>query len=111
MSKTTLVGVVGGILIAIKVFLEGNTITFSSDNIKDTTSLVLFASGVAVVIFALLRNRVLTGYAAMVGFTIALLDIVEMVRSSDVDITAQLVVLVVGVILALMASSIGKALE
>ena len=108
MSKTTLTGLVGGILIALTVFLEGNTITFSWDEIKDTTSLVLFASGVAVIVFSLGRNRVLTGYSAMVGFTVALIWVVDMIRASDIDITAKLTVLVVGVILALMASSVGK---
>jgi hypothetical protein len=108
MSKTTLVGLVGGILIAVTVFLHGNTITFSWDEIKDTQSLVLFGSGVAVIAFALLRNRVLTGYAAMISFTIALIWVVDMLRSSSFDITARLIVLVVGVIFALMASSAGK---
>ena len=108
MSKTTLTGLVGGILIAVTVFLNGNTITFSWDEIKDTTSLVLFASGVAVIAFALLRNRVMTGYAAMVAFTVALIWVVDDLRGDGLDITARLIVLVVGVILALMASSVGK---
>jgi hypothetical protein len=110
MSKTTLTGLVGGILIAVTVFLNGNTITFSWDEIKDTPSLVLFVAGVAVIAFALLRNRVMTGYAAMVGFTIALIWVVDDLRGDGLDITAKLVVLVVGVILALMASSVGKKL-
>lgn len=108
MSKTTLTGLVGGILIAVTVFLSGNTITFSWDEIKDTQSLVLFAAGVAVIAFALVRNRVLTGYAAMAAFTIALIWVVDMLRADTFEITARLVVLVVGVILALMASSVGK---
>jgi hypothetical protein len=108
MSRSALLGLIGGILIAVTVFLSGNTITFSGDKIKDTTSLVLFASGVAVIAFALMRNRVLVGYSAMVAFSVALIWVVDELRSDSIDVTAQLVVLVVGVIFALMGASTSK---
>lgn len=104
MSRNSALGVVGGVLIAITIFLEGNTITFSADAWKGTTALVLLAAGIAVIIFSLGGNRVATGYAATVAGTIALIQVVDLVRDKDFDFSARLIVLVIGVILAFIAA-------
>jgi cytochrome c oxidase subunit IV len=104
MRSNSVLGVIGGIMIAVTVFLSGNTITFESEAWSDTTALVLLAAGIAVVIFSLAGNRIATGYAAMVAGTIALIEVVDLIRNGDAEFSARLIVLVLGVIFALVAS-------
>ena len=104
MNRNSTLGVLGGILIAVTVFLEGNTITFSSSAWKETTALVLLAAGIAVIVFALGGNRVGMSYAAAVAGTIALIQVVDLLRADSIEFSARLIVLVIGVILAFVAS-------
>ena len=104
MRSKMFLGVIGGILIALAVFLTGTTITFSGAAIKETVPLILFIAALAVIAFSLMSNRTATGYAAMVAATIALIQLVEMVRGGSIDFSVRLVVLLVGVVLALIAS-------
>jgi hypothetical protein len=104
MRSNSLLGVIGGVLIAVTVFLSGNTITFTSDAWNGTTALVLLVAGIAVIAFSLMGSRVGTGYAAMVAGTIALIEVVQLVREGNPDFSVRLIVLVVGVLLALAAS-------
>lgn len=104
MRSNTLLGVIGGILIAVSVFLTGNTITFTADAIKPTVWLVLFVAALAVIVFSLMGNRLATGYAAMVAATIALIALVDLLRSENIEISVKLIVLLVGVVLALVSS-------
>ena len=107
MRNSSLLGVIGGVLIAVTVFLTGNTITFTSSAWRDTTAFVLLLAGIAVIIFSLAGNRIGTGYAAMVAGTIALIEVVDMIRHNDVNFSVRLILLVVGVILA-FAASVGR---
>jgi cytochrome c oxidase subunit IV len=91
-------------LIAVTVFLTGNTITFTASAWKDTTAFVLLVAGIAVIIFSLLGNRIATGYAAMVAGTIALIEVVDLIREHNLDFSVRLILLVVGVLLAFIAS-------
>ncbi len=104
MRRSSVLGVIGGILIAVTVFLSGNTITFTSSAWKDTTAFVLLAAGIAVIIFSLGGNRIGTGYAAMVAGTIALIEVVDLIRDSNLDFSVRLILLVVGVLLAFAAA-------
>lgn len=104
MGSNRILGTIGGILIAVSVFLTGNTITFTGDAIKPTVALVLFIAGLAVIAFSLMANRLATGYAAMVAATIALIAFVDLLRSDNIEISVKLIVLLVGVALALVAS-------
>ncbi len=104
MTRNSTLGIVGGILIAVTVFLSGNTITFTSAAWKDTTALVLLAAGIAVIIFSAAGNRIGTGYAAMVAGTIALIQVVDLLRDGNLDFSVRLIVLVVGVLLAFVAA-------
>ena len=107
MSRNSTLGLIGGILIAVTVFLSGNTITFSGDALKATESIVLFVAGIAVIAFSLGGNREGASYAATVAGTLALIQVIELLRSSSISIDVRLVVLVVGVVLAFV-SSVGK---
>lgn len=104
MKNNTVLGVIGGALIAISVFLTGNTIKFSGAAIKETEPLILFIAAIAIIVLSLMSNRVATGYAAMVATTIVVIWLVDMIRNDAFDLTVRLVLLVVGVILALVAS-------
>ncbi len=104
MRSNTFLGVIGGICIVIAVFLTGNSITFSGDAIKTTAPLILFIAGLAVIAFSLTSNRLAVGYAAVVAGTIALIQLVDMLRSDSISFSVRLIVLLVGVALALFSS-------
>jgi type III secretory pathway component EscS len=104
MRSKTFLGVIGGICIAVAVFLTGNTITFSGAAIKETVPLILFIAAIAVIVFSLMSNGVAIGYAAMVAATIALIQLVDMFRSDSINFSVRLILLLVGVALALFAS-------
>lgn len=97
-------GIIGGACIAVSVFLTGNTITFSGSAIKATVPLILFIAALAVIAFSVVGNRLATGYAAMVAATIALIAVVDLLRSDSIELSVRLILLLVGVILALLAS-------
>ncbi|WP_291378499.1 hypothetical protein [Demequina sp.] len=104
MKSNTVLGVIGGILIAIAVFLTGDTIKFSGEAIKDTMSFILFIAALAIIAFSVMNSRTLTSYAAIVAATIVLIWFVELVRNDALDFSVRLILLLVGVVLALFAS-------
>ncbi|HZJ40465.1 MAG TPA: hypothetical protein VFD20_05915 [Demequina sp.] len=104
MKGNSVLGIIGGILIALSVFLTGNTFTFSGAAIKETVPLILFIAALAVIAFSVMKNRTATGYAAMVAVTIALIQLVDMLRNGSFELSVRLALLVVGVILALISS-------
>lgn len=104
MGSNKFLGVIGGILIAVSVFLTGNTITFTGDAISQTSPLILFIAGLAVIVFSLMAHRTATGYAAMVAATIALISLVNLIRYDHFEFSVRIIVLLVGVVLALGAS-------
>lgn len=107
MSRNIL-GVIGGVLIALSVFFSGDTATFSSGALSDTFSLVLFLAGVAVIVFLLLRNRTWAAYSAIAATTLALIVVIDMLRAGSLDLAIGFILLVVGVILALFATVTGS---
>ncbi len=107
MSRNNTMGVVGGLLIILASFLVGSGFDFNSSTLDDTTTLVLFIAGLGVVVFLLMSRHNLATYAAVAAATIALIWIIEMFRADAVDLTVKLVVLIVGVVLALLAT-VGK---
>lgn len=108
MRSNKVLGIIGGALIAVSVFLTGNTITFSGSALKATEPLILFIAAIAIIVLSVIGNRVATGYAAMVATTIALIWLVDMIRNDAFELSVRLVLLLVGVVLALIAS-VGRA--
>ncbi len=104
MRSNSILGVIGGILIVVAVFLTGSTITFSGDAITETVPLILFIAGLAVIAFSLMGNRLATGYASMVAGTIALIWLVTLLRSDNIEVSVKLIVLLIGVVLAFVSS-------
>lgn len=101
-------GIVGGVLIAIAALLTGTGFNFSTDALKDTMSLVLFLVGLGVAILLMVGSRVHASYCAVAATTIAVIYIIDMLRGSGLDLSVKLVLLVIGVILALMATLSNK---
>ena len=104
MKSNTVLGVIGGILIALSVFLTGTTFSFSGAAIKATVPLILFIAALAIIALSLMKTRVAASYAAIVAATIALIQLVDMLRDGSLDFSVKLVLLVVGVALALYSS-------
>ena len=104
MSKNSMLGVIGGALIAISVFLSGDTATFNAGALSGGEAIVLFVAGILVIIFMIMGNRTWAAYAAIAATTLLIVQIVD----GGLSITVGFIILVVGVILALIASVIGK---
>jgi hypothetical protein len=97
-------GIIGGILIAISALLVGTGFDFATDGLGHPTTLVLFAAGLGVIFFLLAGKMPWAIYSTIAAATIALIWILGIIMDSA-DITLQLVLLVIGVILALLATT------
>jgi drug/metabolite transporter (DMT)-like permease len=104
MTKRTYWGLFGGSLIMLEVFLTGNGLNFDSKALNTTGNLLLFIAGLGVVAFARLGRRTLVAYSAIAATTLGLVIVIDMLRAGTLDLTVKLVALVVGIVLALMAS-------
>ncbi len=103
-SNTRQIGIIGGILIAIAALLTGNEFDFSTDGLGHPLTLVLFAAGLGVIFFLLAGKMPWAIYSTIAAATIALIWILEVIMDGA-DITVRLVMLVIGVILALLATT------
>ncbi len=104
MSRNTMLGVIGGVLIAISVFFSGNSANFNLDKLSGGQNIVLFAAGVLVVIFMVIGNRTWAGFATIAATTILLVHVLD----GGFKLDLAFVLLTVGVILGLIASVFGK---
>ncbi len=108
MSKTSILGVLGGLLIAVSVFFSGDTATFNSSALSGTTELVLFIAGLAVIVFVLMGNKTWGAYSTVAATTIALIATINLLRGGDFGLEIGFIVLIVGVILAIIATITGR---
>lgn len=97
-------GIVGGVLIAISALLVGTGFDLSTDPLGSPLTLVLFAAGVGVVVFLLAGKMPWAIYSTIAAATIALIWILSVIMDGA-DVGLQLILLVLGVILALMATT------
>jgi hypothetical protein len=104
MSRNNLLGIIGGGLIVLAAFLTGDGFEFNSDALDSTMLLILAIAGAGVVVFLLINQPLLASYCAVAAMTIAVIDVVELVRADLLEFTVQLGALVLGVILALVAT-------
>ncbi len=104
MKKNNQLGVIGGVMIALAALLTGTGFDFSSSNLKDPMLLVLFASGVGVVVFILMGNWRWASHSTIAAATIALIWILSLFMNGGSDLSVRLVILVIGVILAWMVT-------
>lgn len=100
MSKNAILGIIGGVLIALSVFFSGDTATFNTSALSDAQSLVLFAAGLVVIIFLLLSSYRWASFGAIAATTIALIIVI----GGGAALSVGFIVLIVGVILALIAT-------
>jgi len=103
-SNTRQLGIVGGVLIAITALLTGNGLNFSTDGLGHPVPLVLFVAGLGVIFFLLTGKMTWAIYSTIAAATIALTLILGVIMDGA-DISLQLILLVIGVILALLATT------
>ena len=104
LTRRTYLGLTGGALIMLGVFLTGTAVNFDTKALNVTSGLLLFIAGLGVMVFARLGRRTLAAYFAVAATTLGLLMVVDLLRAGALDLTVKLVVIVVGIALALMAS-------
>ena len=104
LTRRTYLGLIGGALIMVAVFLTGTGVNFDTKALNVTSSLLLFIAGLGVFVFARLGRRTLAAYCAVAATTLGLLLVIELLRAGALDLTVKLVMLVAGIALALMAS-------
>ncbi len=103
-SNNRSLGIVGGVLIALAALMTGTGFALSTDGLGDPYSLVLFAAGVGLIVFLLLGKLNWAVYAVIAAATIALIEVLGLIMDSG-SVTLRLVILVVGVILGLLATT------
>ncbi len=97
-------GIIGGVLIALAALMTGSGFSISTSALGNAGTLVLFAAGIGVIVFLLTGNLNWAVYSAIAAATLALIEVLALVMD-NADVTLRLVVLVVGVILALLATT------
>lgn len=104
MSRNNLLGIIGGALIILAAFLTGTGFEFNSNALDSTIPLVLAIAGAGVIVFLLINQALLASYCGIAALTLGAVWVVDLVRASALEFSVQLAALVVGVILALIAT-------
>ncbi len=103
-SRNRQLGIIGGVLIALAALMTGTGFSLSTSGLGSAGTLVLFAAGIGVIVFLLSGKLNWAVYAAIAAATLALIEVLALVID-NAQVTLRLVVLVVGVILALLATT------
>lgn len=104
MSRNNVLGILGGGLIILAAFLTGTGFEFNSNALDSTMLLVLAIAGAAVVVFLLINQPLLASYGAVAALTLGVVMVVDLVRADALEFSVQLAALVLGIILALIAT-------
>ena len=104
MIQRIVLGILGGALIVLSVFMVGNSVELDSGALDSGAAWVVLSAGALVALFALVGVRTLMGFGAGAAAAVAAIAIVDAARADALGVTAQLVVLVVGALAALVAS-------
>lgn len=103
-SKNRQLGIIGGVLIALAALMTGKGFAISTSGLGTAGTLVLFAAGIGVIVFLLTGHLNWAVYSTVAAATLALIEVLALIMDSA-QVTLRLVVLVVGVILALLATT------
>jgi hypothetical protein len=104
MGRNSILGIIGGALIALSVFFTGDTASFNSGALSGGFNIVLFIAGLLVIVFLVLKNRVWASYATIAATTLLLVSLID----GGLSITLGAILLVVGVVLAIIATLVAK---
>ena len=104
MIQRMVLGILGGALIVLSVFMVGNSVELDSDALDGGAPWVVLSAGAAVALFALVGVRTLMAFGAGAAAAVAAIEIVDAARADDFEVTARLVLLVAGALAALVAS-------
>ncbi len=103
-SRNRQLGIIGGVLIALAALMTGTGFKLSTDGLSSAYTLVLFAAGIGLVVFLLAGKLNWAVYAVIAAATIALIEVLGLIMD-DGEFSLRLVVLIVGVILGLLATT------
>lgn len=106
MIQHMFLGLIGGALIVLSVFLDGNTLAFSGAPTSGASWAILVGGAIAA-LFSLFRVRTLMAFGAGAAAAIVAADVVDAARAGAFQLTTPLVVVTVGV-LATLAATIGR---
>jgi hypothetical protein len=106
MIQRMVLGLIGGALIVLSVFLNGNTLAFSGAPTSGASWAILGGGAIAA-LFSLFGVRTLMAFGAGAAAAIVAADVVDAARAGTFQVTTPLVVLTVGV-LATLAATIGR---
>ncbi len=104
MSKLAAFGIIGGGLIVVAAFLTGTGVKFDGEALGNTLPLVLFVTGIAVILFTLVGMTTLAAYSAGAATGLFLVEVVDLVRAEEFKFTVKIIVLLAGVVLALFST-------
>ena len=104
LTRRTYLGLFGGALIVLAVFMTGTGVNFDAKALNVTQNLLLFVAGLGVMVFARLGRRTMAAYSAIAATTLGLVAVIDLLRAGSLDLTVKLVFLVVGIVLSLMSS-------
>ncbi len=105
MIQRIVLGILGGALIALSVFTVDNSVAFNSGALDSGAAWVVLSAGALVALFAIVGVRTLMGFGAGAAAAVAATEIIDAARAGDFTVTARLILLVVGVLAALAATT------
>lgn len=103
-SRNRQLGILGGVLIALAALMTGTGFKLSTDALGHPYGLVLFAAGIGLIVFLLAGKLNWAVYAVIAAATLALIEVLSLIME-DAKFSLQFVVLLVGVILGLLATT------
>jgi hypothetical protein len=109
MFQRMALGFIGGALIVLSVFIRGNSVAFNAAPASGA-SWVILGAGVVAALFSLFAVRTLMALGAGGAAAIMAAQVVDAARAGKLEVTMQLVVLIVG-IAATIAATIGPRIK
>lgn len=104
MSRSNLLGIIGGGLIILAAFLTGTGFEFDSNALDAPVYLVMAIAGAGVIVFLLVNQPLLASYCAVAAAAIGVVLVLELIKADLLEFSVKLAALVVGVIIALAAT-------
>jgi hypothetical protein len=103
MNQTTMMGIFGGVLVALAVFLTDTGIGFDTGELSSSIALVQLVAGLGIVMFLLVKQHAWAMYMTIAATTVVVIALIDVFRSEGPGLTLGFVVALAGVVLALIA--------
>lgn len=100
MSRSTMMTLFGGALVAIAVFITNSGIAFDTGELSGSVALIQLIAGLGIILFILVRQPAWAVYFVVAAITIAAIGLVDLFREGGPGVTLGYIVLLVGAVLA-----------